>query len=98
MQNSPLLIAALLGWLLLVAGVLRVMAIAKRVDALAERHWAELAQLHSESGAAFFPTPDARLELEMAISEVVEIERKPVRRRTARAGLASLYPTVGQRT
>lgn len=73
------IVAALvvLGGLALVAGVLRTMAIARRADEIAERHWRELALLHSDSGVAFFPTAEARLELEMAITEVIALERRP---------------------
>lgn len=62
------------------------MAIAHRADEIAERHWQELALLQSDSGVAFFPTAEARLELEMELTEVLELERRPAaapRRRTA---------------
>ena len=78
-------LAALAGLALIVA-VLRTMAIARRADEIAEQHWQELARLHSNSGIAFFPTAEARLELEVAITEALELERRPApapRRRIA---------------
>src|SRR3954453_3421461 len=82
MPLASLLIATLLVWLLLVAGVLRSMAIARRADELADRHWEQLARMHSESGIAFFPTSDARLELGMAMAEVLDLRLRRVRRPT----------------
>ena len=75
-----------LAGLALIAAVLRTMAIARRADENAERHWQELAQLQSDSGVAFFPTTEARRELEVALTEIVELEPRPLlarRRRTA---------------
>jgi hypothetical protein len=66
--------------------VLRTMTIARRADEVAERHWHDLARLQSDSGVAFFPTVEARLELEAVLTEVIELERRPAaapRRRTA---------------
>ena len=68
-MTPPSLIAALLLWALLVSGVLRTMRMARRVDELTARHWERLARLHSASGVAFFPTRDARVELEVAIAD-----------------------------
>jgi hypothetical protein len=59
--------------------------IAGRADETGDRHWRDLAQLQSDSGVAFFPTAEARLELEVALTEVLELERRPAsarRRRT----------------
>lgn len=78
-------LAGLVG-LALVAAVLRTMAIAKRADENADDHWHELSHLQSSSGVAFFPTVEARMELEMALTEVLEVARPPARasrRRTA---------------
>lgn len=66
-----------LGELAFVAATLRTAAIARRADAISERHWRQLARLHSDSGIAFFPTAEAMLELELALTEVVELERRP---------------------
>ena len=76
---------AVLAGLALIAAVLRTMAIARRADEIAEQHWQELARLQSDSGVAFFPTAEARLELEMALTEILELEPRPApaRRRTA---------------
>ena len=80
MSTTTTLVALVaLAGLGLVAGVLRTMAIARHADEVAERHWQELAHLQSASGVAFFPTVDARLELERAITDVLELERRPVR-------------------
>lgn len=73
-----------LAGLALIAAVLRTMAIARRADEIAERHWQELARLQSESGVAFFPTAEARLELEMALTEVLELEPRPAPARLRR--------------
>lgn len=75
-MSAAVTLLALTG-LALVAAVLRTMAIARRADEIAERHWQELSRLHSRSGIAFFPTAEARLELEMTLTEVVELERRP---------------------
>lgn len=81
---APVVITA---WLLLVVAVLRAMAIARRADEQADLHWSELTHLQSDSGVAFFPTTDARLELELAIYEVLELETR-VARRTRTTGRA----------
>ncbi|HEX8744001.1 MAG TPA: hypothetical protein VF712_12785 [Thermoleophilaceae bacterium] len=88
MSTSPLPVAVLLVWLLAVTGVLRAMAIARRADELADRHWEQLSRMRSESGIAFFPTVDARLELELAISDLVALERSVPRRRRSRRASA----------
>lgn len=78
-------VAALAG-LALVAAIIRAIALARRADEIAERHWRELTCLRSESGIAFFPTAEARLELEVTLTEVLELERWPApvpQRRTA---------------
>src|SRR5688572_10642517 len=77
MESAPILITAVVIGLLLVVAVLRVMAHVHHADELANRQWEELALLESESGVAFFPTPDARLELELAMADIVEFERRP---------------------
>ena len=84
MATSTLLVTALLAWILLVTCVLRTMSMARQADELADRHWEELARLHSPSGIAFFPTTDARIELELAISEALELERAAARRQAVR--------------
>ena len=80
-------------WALLVTGVLRTLRLGRRLDELTERQWERLAQLHSESGVAFFPTSDARLELEVAIAEAMGTRARPARQRrrlgAAPTGLAS---------
>lgn len=86
MSVAVVLTLVALAGLALIAAVLRAMAIARRADEIAERHWSELARLQSDSGVAFFPTVEARLELEVAITEVLELERRPApapRRRIA---------------
>ena len=88
MESAPILIAAVAIGLLLVVAVLRVMAHVHRADELADRQWEALARLESESGVAFFPTTDARLELELAMADVVELARRPPR--PARASRAAL--------
>ena len=88
MESAPTLIVSVVIGLLLVVAVLRVMAHVHRADELADRQWDELTRLESESGVAFFPTADARLELELAMADVVVLERPP--RRPARAPRATL--------
>ena len=76
MQLIPLIHiapAVVLMWLF-AAVVLRTMAIASGADAASTRHWRQLSHMHSIDGIAFFPTIDARLELELAIREVVDLE------------------------
>lgn len=85
MQTTPILSAAVIAWLLLTVAVLRVMARARRADELADEQWEELARLHSASGVAFFPTAHARVELERAMAEAVELERPRARERVTRA-------------
>ena len=75
------LIGGLLGSILLVAGVLRTLLIARRIDELTARQWRRLAQIHSDGGSAFFPTRDARVELEVAIAESVQLADSLERRR-----------------
>ena len=77
MSVAILTALVVLAGLALIAAVLRTMAIARRADEIAEQHWQELTRLQSDSGVAFFPTAEARLELEMALTEVVELERRP---------------------
>ena len=79
---APLpLIGGLLGSILLVTGVLRTLALARRIDELTARQWRRLARMHSGSGIAFFPTRDARVELEVAIADAVHAAPSPERRR-----------------
>jgi hypothetical protein len=75
------LIGGLLGSILLLTGVLRTLLIGRRVDELTARHWRRLAQIQSTGGSAFFPTRDARVELEVAIAQSVELADSPERRR-----------------
>ncbi|HKP91592.1 MAG TPA: hypothetical protein VJT75_16620 [Thermoleophilaceae bacterium] len=83
-MSSTALIAAPLVWALLVTGVLRTMRIAERTDELAARQWRRLAGMHSASGVAFFPTSEARVELEAAIAEATDLRRSTPRGRRAR--------------
>ena len=86
MSPPPLLfdiVLLLLGLVVFVA--LRAMAMVRHADEQAARQWDDLARLQSESGIAFFPTLHARLELELAISELVELEPRVERVRVARA-------------
>ena len=86
------LIGGLLGSVLVVTGVLRTLAVARRVDELTSRQWHRLAQMHSGTGTAFFATRDARVELEVAMAEAVQLARSPQRRSssTRRGGSASV--------
>jgi hypothetical protein len=86
-MTQPALIVVLLLWALLMTGVLRTLRMARRLDELTARQWERLAKLHSASGVAFFPTRDARLELEVAIVEALRGRGRAVRRRR-RAGAA----------
>jgi hypothetical protein len=91
MESAPTLIPAMVSGLLLVVALLRVMAHVHRADEIADRQWEELTHLESESGVAFFPTVDARLELELAMADVVELARRPPRpARASRAALTRL--------
>jgi hypothetical protein len=82
---APLpLIGGLLGSILLVTGFLRTLALASRIDELTARQWHRLARMRSGSGIAFFPTRDARVELEAAIADAVHVAQGPDRRRPAR--------------
>jgi hypothetical protein len=67
------LIGGLLGSTLLVTGVLRTLAIARRIDELTSRQWYRLAQMHSDSGVAFFATREARVQLEAAMADAVHL-------------------------
>ena len=87
MSIANLAPVAITAGLLLVVAVLRTMAMARRADEQADLHWGELTHLESASGVAFFPTTDARLELELAIYEALELEMR-VARRTRHAGRA----------
>lgn len=82
-MTSIALIAIPLAWVLLVTGVLRTMRLARRADELASRQWRRLAQMHSARGVAFFPTSEARVELEVAIAEAMGLRRHATRRRAA---------------
>jgi biopolymer transport protein ExbB/TolQ len=85
-MTSTALIAAPLVWVLLVAGVLRTMRIARHVDELAARQWDGLARIRSATGIAFFPTSYARVELEVAIADAVAARgRRAVRDRVPAA-------------
>ena len=59
---------------LTLAAILRLLALARRAQT--EPAWDDLARIHSPSGRAFFPTTEARLELELAIYEVTRLERR----------------------
>ena len=69
------LIGGLLGSTLVVTGVLRTLALARRLDELTARQWHRLAEMHSRSGIAFFPTREARVELEGAMEDAVDLVR-----------------------
>jgi hypothetical protein len=69
------LIGGLLGSTLLVTGVLRTLAVARRIDELTSRQWHRLAQMRSDSGVAFFATREARVELEAAMADAVHLAR-----------------------
>ena len=68
---------ASLAGLALVAAVLRTLALARRADDAAVARWRDLTLLQSASGIAFFPTAEARLELELELTEAIELERRP---------------------
>jgi hypothetical protein len=70
------LIGLLLAWALLVTGVVRVLRIARHADRLAQDLWQELARMHSDRGMAFFPTIEARRDLETSIADAIALERR----------------------
>jgi hypothetical protein len=49
------------------------MAMARRTDERTEGQWQRLGRIRSQSGIAFFPTSHARLELEVEISESIDL-------------------------
>jgi hypothetical protein len=59
--------------LVVLVSVLRTMAIVRHADENSEHHWRALSHLQSESGVAFFPTAEARLELEVVLKETLEL-------------------------
>lgn len=84
MSTTLTYLAILAQCLLITAVMLRAMVIASRADRAADSHWQDLQQLQSDSGVAFFPTAEARLELELTLSEAIEVEREASRPRRKR--------------
>lgn len=88
MSTTLTYLALLAQCLLITAAMLRAMVLASRADRAADNHWQDLKQLQSDSGVAFFPTAEARLEFELTLSEAIAVGRQaspPRRGRHSRA-------------